>query len=70
MTIEIKQLVIRATVQSQLGASSSPTAAASDTSNLPVMGGSEPEPPTVDTRAIVDACVRQVLRELKRRKER
>jgi Family of unknown function (DUF5908) len=72
MTIEIKQLIIRAVAdgrREQAGHSPGPLAAQSSGPARP-----EPEPyraaPGEDRDAIVAACVREVLRKLERSRER
>jgi hypothetical protein len=62
MPIEIRELVIRATV--------SPGADRRDTAETGGQGGDAGAPPPVDVAAIVQECVRQVLQVLARDRER
>jgi hypothetical protein len=71
MTIEIKQLVIRAIVDGR-GESSPPRTGAPVVRAPEPIRRSRPDPaaPSQDRDAIVAACVREVLRKLKRSQER
>lgn len=69
MTIEIKQLVIRATAErsrasTETGLASRPSVAASARDERGIPGGD------LDHETLVSACVREVLRELRRARER
>lgn len=74
MTIEIKQLVIRAVVQPGPGqARGAQGPASGETLPGPVAVRAAPPPPdaaALDADALVAACTRQVLRELRKRRGR
>jgi hypothetical protein len=72
MTIEIKQMIIRATVQSRPGGEQRPDAPDSIAASSPAPRRSEPAPAVLaeQRQALVSACVREVLRELRKARER
>ena len=68
MTIEIRQLVIRATAEAR-PAAPLPAPASGERSAVHVGASASPAAP-IDHDALVDTCVRRVLRELRRSQER
>lgn len=70
MTIEIKQLVIRAVVDSRSESASPTTGALIARAPEPARSQPYPAAPGQDREAIVAACVRDVLRKLERSRER
>ena len=73
MTIEIKQLVIRAVVQPGPGQARAQGAAEREPLPGPLAVRAAPPPPDAaapDVDTLVAACTRQVLRELRKRKGR
>jgi hypothetical protein len=69
MTIEIKQLIIRAVADGRREAAPAEGRVGAVTSPAP-RSAREPEPAERDHEAIVAACVREVLRRLERARER
>jgi hypothetical protein len=69
MTIEIKQLIIRATVQAR-PEGAQPAAAIAAASAEPRRREVGPLVPADQRAALVSACVREVMRELRKARER
>jgi hypothetical protein len=72
MTIEIKQMIIRATVQARPDGGQRPDSPDSIAASSPAPRRIEPGPVVLaeQRQALVSACVREVLRELRKARER
>ncbi|HWN70703.1 MAG TPA: DUF5908 family protein [Haliangium sp.] len=70
MTIEIKQLIIRAVADGRREQGQHPAVPLAVVAPAPVRAEPHPTAPGQDREAIIAACVREVLRKLERSRER